>query len=517
MTKHYTDVHAFFRDISQQLLVAGNSIISSNIHNKDSIKEELVELSHQHFSIKNPAATVFNYDGFKTVPWWLVGEFLTEFLNENPPFMTRYRKDLIDLSYKLMDDGTTEYSYGSRWKEFNQIDNVVKKLKSNPTSKRCLITTWMPYDSDVNRNDVPCFPGNTEILSPEGDITIEKLFKLIKKRKKYSIFSMNNQNKQVEIKNVINSFNKGKKQLFRVYFDDKSWIDATEDHEFYIKKNAGKNYEKIRLKDLKIGDRIVPFTIFVSPKGLAFIKNLKESWKLSNQQNIKNNHKIIKIMKLNKKLVVYDIEVEDNHNFFVKFNNLNNKEYKKLRHKNIFSYQIGCLVSNCNINYMFLPRDGKLDMTATIRSNDIMRGTKYDYPLAGFMQQSIAALSGLEVGELYFLINSLHVYKKDLPQLLQARNESRDYTKKAVILKLEDKMDMDKYYFDLRHIKKAEEASYNSAFEYANKHINDMNYSIFKDMARIITIRNAKFVNNLEWVNNYTTQIESEEMKKWIK
>jgi len=335
MVEKFTDVNDFFKNKSLELIVLNNSIKSNNKNNVGTLKEELIELPHQFFEIENPKAIIFNLKNFSTVPFWFVGEIISEFLNINPPIMARYRKDLIENTYKLMNDGTLEYMYGSRWKEFNQIDNVVKKLRENPTSKRCLITTWVPYDTELTRSDVPC-----------------------------------------------------------------------------------------------------------------------------------------------------------------------------------------------NINYMFLPRDGKLDMTATIRSNDIMRGTKYDYPLASFMQQSIASLSGLELGKLYFLVNSLHVYSKDLEELKKASEELFIYKKDLpqllndnppISLELPSNMNEQNYWHDMRHIKKAEEASYNGSFSYCDKHIYDINYPIFRDFARILGVRNAKVDKNKHYGEKFFNELESLEMKKWLK
>ena len=77
-------------------------------------------------------------------------------------------------------------------------------------------------------------------------------------------------------------------------------------------------------------------------------------------------------------------------------------------------------------------------------------------------------------------------------------------------------MDVKKYWHDLRHVKNVEEASYNGAFEYANKHISDMNYSVFRDYARIFAIRNASHLKNMQRKKSLEFEIENDEIKIWM-
>lgn len=319
--KEYRDVHAFLKDSGDQLLQSG-VVQSTNVQNTGTLKDQLRELPHQFFAISSPTATLFNAKGFQTVPWWFVGEVLTEFLNLNPPLMTRYRADLIDQSYKVMPDGTVEYMYGSRWKEHNQIHNVVQRLRGNPNSKRAIIQTWMPYDSEPGRSDVPC-----------------------------------------------------------------------------------------------------------------------------------------------------------------------------------------------NTNYMFLGRNGVLDMTATIRSNDILRGTKYDYPLAGFMHQVVSGLTGQKPGKLVFHVNSLHVYEKDIDKLREAVKE---ITPTSARLTLPYVMDDATLWRDLRGVKAVEEASYNGSFEYTDTHLSRIYYPVFRDFGRIIAARNAKHSKRDDVAGRLESQLEDADIRGWV-
>lgn len=61
---------------------------------------------------------------------------------------------------QFSDDGTTMWdSYGHRWRNFfgyDQLEEIIAELKSNPTSRRCVLSMWnswpMAGDYDQNRN-----------------------------------------------------------------------------------------------------------------------------------------------------------------------------------------------------------------------------------------------------------------------------------------------------------------------------------------------------------------------------
>jgi len=167
----YKDIHNFLKIKGTELINDGYKVESTNSNNKGTPKDNLYELSHQFFKIENPDKTVFNIKGFKTQPWWMVGEVLTEFLALNPPLMNKYAPDIIDKSYTLTPQGTCEYMYGTRWMEHNQIEHVREKLTKNPTTKKAIIQTWMPYDSENNRRDSPCNV-NYMFLARDGKLDI---------------------------------------------------------------------------------------------------------------------------------------------------------------------------------------------------------------------------------------------------------------------------------------------------------------------------------------------------------
>jgi thymidylate synthase len=322
MTENYDNIHEFLKYKGRELITSGNKVNSTNTANINTNKNSLYELPHQFFEISNPYKTVFNIKGFKTQPWWMVGEVLTEFLALNPPVMSKYAPDIIDKCYSLTPQGTCEYMYGTRWMEHNQIEHVREKLTNNPTTKKAIIQTWMPYDSENNRKDSPC-----------------------------------------------------------------------------------------------------------------------------------------------------------------------------------------------NINYMFLARDGKLDITATIRSNDLFKGVKYDYFLASMMQQAMAGWTGLEPGKMYFNINSLHAYESDFNSLEKIVDKADDYD--PISLKLEAS-DSETFWHDLTKVKQAEEAAYNGAWDSYNHKLNKISIPLLKDFGKIMGLKNANFYKNQEKKKEIKDSLKNENVIKWV-
>jgi thymidylate synthase len=68
----------------------------------------------------------------------------------------------------------------------------------------------------------------------------------------------------------------------------------------------------------------------------------------------------------------------------------------------------------CNIMAMLKIRDGKLEWTQIMRSNDIFRGLPYNIVQFTALQEIIAGWLGLQIGSYNHLSDSLHVYEKDL-------------------------------------------------------------------------------------------------------
>lgn len=71
----------------------------------------------------------------------------------------------------------------------------------------------------------------------------------------------------------------------------------------------------------------------------------------------------------------------------------------------------------CSLNLIFRLRDGKLNATFTIRSNDVLLGVPYDLTQFTFLQSVLASWLGVEVGSLYYFAANLHAYERDWDRL----------------------------------------------------------------------------------------------------
>jgi len=71
----------------------------------------------------------------------------------------------------------------------------------------------------------------------------------------------------------------------------------------------------------------------------------------------------------------------------------------------------------CTTTLQFLIRDGKLNLIATMRSNDVLWGFPYDTNGFCFLQEAMAALLNIEIGTYILNAGSLHIYEEREKQL----------------------------------------------------------------------------------------------------
>lgn len=68
---------------------------------------------------------------------------------------------------------------------------------------------------------------------------------------------------------------------------------------------------------------------------------------------------------------------------------------------------------SCTLNVQFIARDGALDITVLMRSNDVYFGFPYDVFLYTNLQEMMAVELGLRLGTYSHFATSLHLYEKD--------------------------------------------------------------------------------------------------------
>ena len=73
----------------------------------------------------------------------------------------------------------------------------------------------------------------------------------------------------------------------------------------------------------------------------------------------------------------------------------------------------------CTVYLQFLLRDGKLNLSVHMRSNDIWMGVPYDMFSFCFLQMKMAMELGVEIGEYHHYAGSLHMYARDYKSSLE--------------------------------------------------------------------------------------------------
>ncbi len=70
----------------------------------------------------------------------------------------------------------------------------------------------------------------------------------------------------------------------------------------------------------------------------------------------------------------------------------------------------------CTLSWGFRIRNGKLNMSTTMRSWDVFTGLAYDLPAMTRIQSALAWSLGVEVGTYVHYAHSLHLYEADVPK-----------------------------------------------------------------------------------------------------
>jgi len=87
----------------------------------------------------------------------------------------------------------------------------------------------------------------------------------------------------------------------------------------------------------------------------------------------------------------------------------------------------------CNVSSLLKIRNGRLEWTQILRSNDLFLGVPYNFVQFTTLQEVIAGLIGVDVGTYAHFSDSLHVYQKDarmgalstVPPDLEAKDDLR--------------------------------------------------------------------------------------------
>lgn len=208
--------------------------------------------------------------------------------------------------------------YGSNFHfAYNYYEQLSKDNKLRQYKEVEAIALWRKMLTMVYETGYPwlCLSKNTKIAVADGreSVTIKELAEINEKFPVYSINHTNkNQRETIEEIKYATAFKNGTKELIKIYLDDGSYFECTENHRISLK-----NGDYVKAKD-SLGKSLFPF-------------NDKHD---QTEQTSNHKVKVIKIERTEKIEDVYDLSVEDNHNFFIITNETD-------------QFKSGILVHNC--------------------------------------------------------------------------------------------------------------------------------------------------------------------------
>ena len=168
-----------------------------------------------------------------------------------------------------------------KFKNFFKLNINVYNLKTKKNH-----TYFVGFDSTLVHNK-GCFPAGTKVVTKDGYKDIDKI------KVGDIVLSYNEETKKNEYNKVTEVFihdpNDIDDELYTLSFDDNTSLKVTSPHRFYILRNN--KYSWISAEDLKLNDKV----LYTDGK----------------------YHKITKISKTELNEFVYNIEVENNHNYYV--------------------------------------------------------------------------------------------------------------------------------------------------------------------------------------------------------
>lgn len=127
-----------------------------------------------------------------------------------------------------------------------------------------------------------CFTGDTEVYTSEGLVCIEQI------EVGDSVWAYNFETNQTELKKVLNIWVKETDEILHVSTSDGETIDTTTNHPFYVEDEGW-----VAASDLEIGDKLVTAD--------------------GNEVEVTD----VEIEKLSEPVLVYNLEIEDYHTYFV--------------------------------------------------------------------------------------------------------------------------------------------------------------------------------------------------------
>ncbi len=146
----------------------------------------------------------------------------------------------------------------------------------------------------------------------------------------------------------------------------------------------------------------------------------------------------------------------------------------------------------CNLGFLLLIRNNKLDLTLFTRSIDILRGFRYDFSLFSFIQQCFASWLDVELGSLFYYCNSLHCYSDKIEELETVREELDNNPREIRELNVDKNMEIGKTFSDLGKVVEIENLLRNGVdFDFESEK-DKLNYDFAKRFIKIYKRKNER-------------------------
>ena len=82
---------------------------------------------------------------------------------------------------------------------------------------------------------------------------------------------------------------------------------------------------------------------------------------------------------------------------------------------------------SCTIYLQFMIRNDQLHLTVNLRSQDVLFGLNYDFQAFAWMQEVMAGVLDVELGDMRYIMNSMHYYTAWKEEVLEAANVATSY------------------------------------------------------------------------------------------
>jgi thymidylate synthase len=171
----------------------------------------------------------------------------------------------------------------------------------------------------------------------------------------------------------------------------------------------------------------------------------------------------------------------------------------------------------CNLFALLKVRNGRLEWTQVMRSNDIFRGIPYDFVQFTCLQEIIAGWLGIPVGAYCHVSDSLHAYTSDLPNIFAATSDVPAEDTSTLGLSFSES---EKVFSSLANGVDSIIAPSNTAMDLLSTLRDSELPTSYRDILAVITAEGLQIRGNLdlaqEAINNCANALYCQLWKRWV-